>query len=203
MIKIKGLYWPDDVAEKWKHSLRHVQSLEWSLARCAGRRTAVQAGGNMGLWPRRMAEAGFAKVITFEPDAISRECLQKNVPAGVIVRPEALGAIPGRCSIEHRSLGSHNVTVGTDVDVVTVDGLELVDVDLLQLDLEGYEWHAMKGAVETIERCRPLIQVELRDFTLKYGRSDVEVFELLRSMGYRVVSQQPGNDYVFESRQRS
>jgi hypothetical protein len=68
MREIAGFFWPDDVAERWRHSLRHVEALDWTLKRCAGRRTAVQAGGNMGLWPRKMAEAGFRRVLTFEPD---------------------------------------------------------------------------------------------------------------------------------------
>ena len=89
MIAIEGLYWPDDVGTKWRHSLRHVRSLEWAIARCKRRRTAVQAGGNIGLWPRRLAHS-FDRVITFEPDDISRECLACNVPSNVEVRAEAL-----------------------------------------------------------------------------------------------------------------
>lgn len=197
MIAIQGLYWPDDVGTKWKHSLQHVRSVEWAMARCPRRRTAVQAGGNMGLWPRRLAEI-FARVITFEPDDISRACLQRNVPPSVQVRAEALGAAPGWCAMAHSSLGSHHVLDGRAVEVTTIDSLGIDDLDFLQLDIEGYEWHALAGAVETIRRCRPLIQVELRDFTARYGKSDQDVRTLLASLGYREVSQQPGNDVVFE-----
>ena len=200
MIQIKDFWWPDDVGEKWRHSLKHVKSLEWSLARCARRRTAVQAGGNMGLWPRRMSEV-FERVITFEPDAISHACLRRNTfdRANVQIRAEALGEAIARCSVQHRSLGSHQVTAGISVPMTTVDALGLDDVDLLQLDIEGYEWHALMGAVETIRRCRPQIQVELRGFTEKYGSSDAAVQTLLASLGYREVTRQAGNDVVFEA----
>lgn len=196
MIFEHGLYWPDDVGTKWRHSLKHVRSLEWAMTACTRRRTAVQAGGNVGIWPRRMAER-FERVYTFEPDEISRACLERNVLGNVTVYAAALGSAPGWCEINRESLGSHAVMPGDRVPVTTVDTLNLDDVDLLQLDVEGYEWHALTGAAATIVRCRPIIQVELRDFTKKYGRSDREVRQLLESLGYRFVIDQPGNDAVF------
>jgi FkbM family methyltransferase len=198
MKQIHGLFWPDETRDsQWRHSLKHVRSVEWAIAHCAKRRTAVQAGGNMGLWPRRLAES-FARVITFEPDAISRACLMRNVPSSVEVRAEALGRVPGWCAMAHSSLGSHHVEDGRAVEVTTIDLLGLADLDFLQLDIEGYEWHALAGAVVTIQACRPLIQIELRDFGDRYGKRDEDVRILLDSLGYREVSQQPGNDVVFE-----
>lgn len=198
MIEIAGLSWPNDVGTKWHHSLIHVRSVEWAIARCKQRRTVVQAGGNVGLWPRRLAEA-FERVITFEPDAISRECMVANLPVPVDVRSEALGAHAGWLSFQRESLGSHHISPqGDSVPVTTVDALDLADLDFLQLDVEGYEWHALKGARETLARCRPLVQVELRNFTERFGKSDAAVRELLKSFGYQEVSQQPGNDFVFE-----
>lgn len=197
MTQIQGVWWPDDVGTKWQHAFRHVQSLEWTLKRCKQRRTAVQAGGNIGLWPRRMAE-WFTRVITFEPDAISRACLQQNVPPSVEVRDEALGERVSACDLSRKSLGSHRVQEGTALPMIALDVLQLVDVDLLQLDVEGYEWHALQGARETIARCHPLIQVELRGFTEKYGQTDEAVSTYLYGLGYRIVSKQPGSDVVFE-----
>lgn len=200
MTKIQGLWWPDDVAEKWRHSLQHVRSLEWSLAHCARKRTALQAGGNIGLWPRRMADV-FARVITFEPDATSCACLLLNTAAlsNVEVHCEALGQAAARCGVQHRSLGSHQVIDGDAVPVTTIDALGLTDLDFLQLDIEGYEWHALRGAIATIARCRPLIQLELRGFTEKYGASDDAVRTLLAGLGYHEVSKQRGNDVVFKA----
>ena len=198
MRSIGGFWWPDDVGEKWRHSLRHMQALDWTLARCRGRAVAVQAGGNIGLWPRRMKEAGFRRVLSFEPDHESRFCLERNAP-GVEVFSCALGAALGLCDIKHRSLGSHNVVEGgTSVTIVTLDSFALQALDLLQLDVEGYEWHALSGAAETIKRCRPLIHLELRDFAQKYGHSDSAIRKLLRNFGYREVKALPGNDFVFE-----
>jgi FkbM family methyltransferase len=203
VIRVEGLWWPDDVAGKWRHALKHLHSLDWALQRLASRgrpmRTAVQAGGNVGLWPQRMAERGFARVVSFEPDATCRACLARNVSFRVQVRPEALGEARHPSGLRRASLGSHALVPGGEgVDVMPLDELCLTDVDLLQLDVEGYEWHALAGATETLARCKPLVQVELREFTRSYGRSDREVTALLAAHGYRQVALQPGNDVVYE-----
>ncbi len=200
MRKINGFYWPDDVGQKWLHSFKHVESLEWSIKRCRQKRTAVQAGGNIGLWPRRLSAAGFSRVMTFEPEDVSRACLAKNVQRHVEVFPCALGAEEGSCSIQRRSLGSHQIVSGETVPILPLDNLELRDLDFLQLDVEGYEWHALSGAARTIARCRPLIQVELRSFSERYGKTDADITGLLEQIGgYVQVSEQPGNDFVFEA----
>jgi len=197
MIQIQGLWWPDDVQSKWVHAFKHVRSIEFAISRCPQRRTAVQAGGNIGLWPRRLAKS-FGRVVTFEPDAISRECLSVNVPFNVDIRPEALGQAELSCGLIRDSLGSHYVTHGSDIPMVALDELDLPFVDLIQLDIEGYEWHALDGARATLKRSRPLVQVELRGFSERYGKGDQSIRDLLGEYGYVEVSRQPGADVVFE-----
>lgn len=205
MIGLHGIWWPDDVGEKWRHALNHLESIEVGLSECSSFRTAVQAGGNIGLWPRRLAKS-FDRVYTFEPDAASRECLQRNVPANVIVSPDALGAEPGECRVQHKSLGSHRISTtdeGAAASLTTVDSLDLFDVDFLQLDIEGYELFALRGALETIKRSHPIIQVELRGFTEKFGHTDDQVRELLAGLGYGQVKTAPGSDFIFRFGGRS
>lgn len=198
VIEIQGLWWPDDVGDKWDHSLHHVHSVEAGIRRCTTRRTAIQAGGNIGLWPRRLAQC-FERVFTFEPDALSRECLIRNVPQNVTVSGAALGRTPGQCRIKHKSLGSHRVAedVNGDVPIITIDSLDRFDVDFLQLDIEGYELHALEGAILTITRSRPVIQLELRGFTHHFGKRDDDVRQMLESLGYRQVATAPGSDFIF------
>lgn len=195
-----GIWCPDNTPEhKVQHALMHVVSVEWAIAHCRKHRTAVQAGGNIGLWPKRLSEV-FRRVITFEPEMATFECLLKNIPATVEAYSEALADKPGTCSLIRKSLGSHRVFFADDgnaVPMTTVDALALDDLDYLQLDIEGYEWHALQGARETIRRCQPLIQIEFRHHTTKYGQSDESVRALLALMGYRRLSKQQGSDEVF------
>ncbi len=199
MTNIDGIWWPDGIEDHTRqHALKHVKSLEWAIARCKQKRTAVQAGGNIGLWPRRLG-GSFVDVLAFEPDETSRLCMVQNVPDNVDIYPWALGDKAGVCGMSHRGLGSHSVVEGSSVQIQTIDGMCLQMVDLIQLDIEGYEWNALAGAVETIARCKPLIQVELRDNLLaKYGQSSASVRKWLEAVGYHQVSAQAGSDYVFE-----
>jgi FkbM family methyltransferase len=200
MTEINGLMWPDDVGTKWQHSLAHVKaSLEVSLSRCKAQkrtRTAVQAGGNIGLWPRRMADV-FKTVITFEPDDVSFECLKANVPETVLAVKAALGEVPGVCGMSHKSLGSHKVTEGHTTVVTTVDALSLDDLDLLQLDVEGSEGAALRGAEQTLARCKPVLHIELRD--LNPLEPTVAVVAWLKARGYQQVATAQGSDVIFEA----
>ena len=191
MKAIQGIWWPDDVGAKWQSAIAHVQAAEWAIDHAPTRRTVVQAGGNVGLWPRRLA-ASFQRVITFEPSEKALECLRKNVPESVEVHAAALGDQPGTCSLIHKSFGAHRVYFGSsdDIPVTTVDALELDDLDYLQLDVEGYEWHALMGARTTLQRCHPLVQCEFRHHSNTYGQSDETVRALLIHLGYHCVSRQ-------------
>lgn len=152
----------------------------------------------MGLWPIRMSQS-FRRVVTFEPEGVSLACLLANTLPfkNIEVLPVALGAEQGYCDMERRSLGSHRVVEGDTIPMIALDNLGLDDVDLLQLDIEGYELQALRGSIETINRSHPVIQVELRGFTEEYGGSDTALQVLLESNGYKEVGQQPGNDFIF------
>jgi FkbM family methyltransferase len=184
-------HWPAYTTPNEKpYTLKHVRMLEETLGLCKHFRTAVQAGGSIGYWPRRMAER-FELVYTFEPEPLIRECLVKNLAGyNVIVRPEALGPEKTRCAISRRGFGSHVVVEGDDIDMVTIDSLAIEDLDLLQLDIEGFEIHALIGGSDTIVRCRPVIQVEV------LGDMD-PIASFMRDHAYRLALTLGGRDHVF------
>lgn len=203
MILHQGYAWPDDVEDRWKHSLMHVRSVEVGINRCRSRRSAIQAGGNVGLWPARLAQV-FERVFTFEPDGIARACMEYNISLAqhgaskVVVSPAALGRADGRCGWRHKDLGSHRVVEeGDSVSVTTIDSLGLQDLDFLQLDIEGYEAHALEGGSLTIQRCHPVIQVELRNLSARYGSSDAAIRSWLTAQGYHEVDRAQGSDFIF------
>lgn len=185
------IFWPPYTGPTEKaYTKKHVRLLESTLVYCKTMRTAVQAGGNIGYWPKRMSEK-FSHVITFEPEPIMCECLVKNLigSKNVEVRNQALGSELSRCGIYRQGFGSHRVIEGDEIEVVTIDSLELNDLDLLQLDIEGYEPKALLGGLETIRRCHPVIQVEILD-------EGQEIDRLMTSINYRKVLRL-GRDHVF------
>ena len=137
-----------------------------SIELCAKRRTALDIGANVGLWSRDLVD-NFAKVVAFEPVAIFRECLEKNVTgANFFISPLALGDHDTQATMiitEGNSGHSHldPNTLGTgDVQVVKLDNLNMEDVDYIKIDCEGYEYRILQGAEQTIKQWRPIIVVE-------------------------------------------
>lgn len=162
------------------------------------RRVAVQAGGNCGLMVRPLADA-FDQVITFEPDALNFRCLDMNIRDRHVVKVSAclgdsrehvgLMGAPDNCGVRRPATKDEERQFGAgDVPVLLID--EAVEiwaawpVDLLMLDIEGYELHALRGAAETIARCRPVVVLELCGHARVYGHSDEDIVGWLGERGY-------------------
>ncbi len=76
----------------------------------------------------------------------------------------------------------------------TLDSFELKDVDFIKIDTEGYELYVVKGAEETIKRCKPTMIVEQKGHGMKYfGFGKEEGVELLESWGMKRVANMSGD----------
>ena len=65
----------------------------------------------------------------------------------------------------HDLYGSQRTTAAegdgfNTVRLVALDTLDLQRVDFMKVDIEGMEEKALRGAAETIKRCRPVLYVE-------------------------------------------
>ena len=151
----------------------------------------IQAGGNQGMYPRVLSKM-FQHVYTFEPDPLNFYCLATNCcTENIYPMNAALGAEGGLVRVNRGSLtnaGTHTVTTEGDchVPMIAIDSLNLPTCGLFQLDLEGYEIHALKGAVETIKRCKPVIQCE---------NGNNQILEFLQQFGYQAVAQSKADTF--------
>lgn len=182
--------WPAGDIDTWPTVQAELAEIEPLVALCRQRRVCVQAGGNGGLWVRPLAEM-FEQVYTFEPDPLNFRCLVYNVDLpNVVFTQAALGEWPGMFVAMDRWLGPRNpganrVAYGQGhIPSVALDTLNLPVVDLLQLDIEGAELHALRGEIATIKRCRPVISVELRGHAGRFGNTDEDVRRWLSDRGY-------------------
>jgi len=199
-------YWPADFKFLWPNgdkllhgdipTLAHLDEFVFPLV--PEKRVAVQAGGAMGMWAKRMAQE-FGVVYTFEPNPQSFYCCSFNCPEeNVVPFHAALGAEPAliKVSTPHReqNYGANRVTGAGHVPVMTIDSLELEHCDLLMLDIEGYELFALQGALETIKRCKPVIVLEDKGCSTEFGyqKGRVERF-LQRKAKYRTHSRFHGD----------
>ena len=181
--------WQDDIDE----ALKHVEK----------KRVCIQAGGNCGLWPIKLADH-FVDVHTFEPDVDNFHCLSHNVTfhkkENVSTYNAALGEKNKRAALHRveKNIGAHWIEPGDEFDMIAIDTLGLQDVDLIMLDIEGYELKALEGAMNTIDRDRPVIVVEDKGLSNKYGSKKGQIEEWLNvEWGYEVVAR-PHRDVVLK-----
>lgn len=171
------------------------------LAHVPNRRVVVQAGGNIGLWPKEWSKH-FQVVYTFEPFSANYKCLTHNVrEMNVLTYQAALGnehqmiytqiAEPGNAG----AVGVRTDKVGY-IPVLRIDDFNFEFCDLIQLDIEGFEHNAILGGLATIEKHKPTIVIELKNFGRRYGFEDSETIKLLTDRGYRLVDKF-NDDHVF------
>lgn len=179
---------------KW--GFRDLRNLDAALAHVIGRRCVVQAGGNLGIFPKRLAEE-FTSVISFEPDPALFSAMKHNAPEPNIVAINAAignSRVPISLSARRRDSSgratheglTHVAGPGT-IKQMLIDDLTLTTCDLIYLDIEGYELNALMGATKTIERCRPVIAVEINRNILHYGTSGAALRSWIEARGYKRV----------------
>jgi hypothetical protein len=89
-----------------------------------------------------------------------------NTFAGNIFKQNsAVGSTGGFASMVHRTMinvGMHQIQENSEglVPIVAIDDVPYNGVDLLWLDIEEYEIHALKGAVQTIRNNNPIVMCE-------------------------------------------
>jgi len=166
-------------------------ALEMLLPLLKKRRTCIQAGGCIGIWPLRLSQV-FDHVHAFELDPINYECLIHNAdeenitPIHSALSYKAGETVGYRLDEgERQNPGATYVINEGDVPTVKIDDLGLDDVDLIYLDIEGSESLALLGATETIKRCKPIIGLEDKGHHIKQGNPD-PVKYLIKQLDYRV-----------------
>ncbi|MBS0640461.1 MAG: FkbM family methyltransferase [Acetobacteraceae bacterium] len=139
-------------------------------------RRFVDVGAHIGFYTIGLAPQ-FDTVVAYEPSRAQHTWLAHNVRlngyAHVEVNQVALGDAPGTAPLHVLSyeggLNSLAPDVASryqaidhyDVPVAVLDDRGLTDVDLLKIDVEGYELPVLRGAARTITASRPLILLEV------------------------------------------
>lgn len=191
--------------------------LEAAVKLCKPRRTALDIGGHCALWSMWLTKH-FDFVQAIEPLPDHRELFVRNMETvgreNYALAPVAVGAEPGTVTIrrpkettgnahvmvsEARHPGTRHVENPDDaelfpgVEVITVDSMELDHVDLIKIDVEGFELPVVQGAEQTIKRCRPVMVVEQKGNDSGYGDGKDAASRLLQSWGMRVKANMAGD----------
>lgn len=176
---------------KWAR--RDLESLAAAMLITPGRTACVQAGGNLGIFSKYLARE-FSTVYTFEPDPELFAALMFNAPERNIVKLQAAVGFeraPVRMECRRRDNTGRAVHEGLThvagpgtLPCIRIDDLALPACDLIYLDVEGWEYHALRGAVGTLKRCRPVVGVEINRNIAFAGCNADELRAFLASLGY-------------------
>jgi FkbM family methyltransferase len=158
----------------------------------------VDAGAHIGMFTLYAAEkvGSEGAVYSFEPElgnfSILKEFVEKYGKGIVILDDSGLYSSVGerKFSIQDNNSGGHSFYWGgareTTVRTKTLDSLELQKLNFLKMDVEGSEAEILKGGLETIQRLRPHIGMEVHANELF-----LEVGSILKPLGYKIGP--PGN----------
>ena len=187
MKEAQGVWLPDDEEHLQRYFEGYPATYQYKKYKAAlrcikTRKNAIDVGGHAGLWSMNMVN-DFEYVSAFEPISEHRECFKKNVKGdNHTLYPYACGEVNDTVSMCRRDkhTGYSYVSNGKDKDPIVEEGVEQIriddfdfeDVSFIKLDCEGYEYQALKGAENTIKRCKPVIIVEQKPGNReKYGKA--------------------------------
>lgn len=160
-----------------------LEQLRAALKFVKNRRCAVDVGAHRGIWTRVMARE-FAKVTAVEPNIKMFEQISDDL-GNVKKVNAACGSRAGRCALADgkKNTGQTHCIIGNEVEVVTIDSMNLLEVDFIKIDVEGMEFDVLKGGRNTIEQSRPLIMIEENGLCERYGHKTDRASRLLRRWG--------------------
>jgi FkbM family methyltransferase len=163
-------------------------------------RSFVDVGSSYGFIARPVSKI-FKRVHCFEPNPMVYRCLTVNMTEvknatlykkGLSNRQHSIILYSNEKVSTHSSFVNNPLEKATEVLAycITLDSLKLSSVDFLKIDAENWELRVIKGALETIQRCRPAIFVEC-------NITFFDTFKTLYDMGYILVGVMKVNNYMF------
>jgi FkbM family methyltransferase len=167
-------------------------------------RTFIDVGAHIGHFTYN-ALSRFRSVVAIEPVTANFGCLNDNVRRRVDALKHKPGVrlIQAVCGDECRGKADvwmvdpsggknsgawemrftpHDGVPKVEIDVITVDELNLARVDLIKIDVQGGERAVIRGAAKTIARERPVLIVEVT----ANDNIDNELIEIVSSHGYQL-----------------
>jgi FkbM family methyltransferase len=156
----------------------------------------VDVGANLGLYTRRLARLS-RKVYAFEPSHAMADVLRRSSADNVVVHEMALSDRDGQAELHIPRAGTQlthslaslepRAVAGRDTAVVNVprarlDSVVGENVSFVKIDVEGHEFSVLQGALDLIDRCRPVFLVEAEE--RHHAGATIALFGFFRTLDY-------------------
>jgi FkbM family methyltransferase len=191
--KINGFWVPsnDIHVEQWRqgHPFTQNKCLKQFLKYCETNgkkfKTALDIGAWCGTWSAELAPY-CKKIYAIEPDRTHVECLLKNLSSfdNIELLDYAVGDMETTVALtdDHFTQARRIYSAG-NISMKTVDSFQFEDVDLIKIDVEGFEMNVLRGAKNTLKSCK-FLMIELNNNSKKYNSSNEEIEKYLQDLNF-------------------
>jgi len=212
LVEREGINYELDISDYVDHSIyfgiedRSVNRLYQLLG---DQNTILDVGANVGSILLNIAKlCQTAKIVGFEPDPRNFQRATNNIrlntALNVCVVNKGLGLKSETVKLYHvnnKNAGMNRIlndsVAMTSSSVLDYDEIQIVrlddfireegltNIDLIKIDVEGYELNVLMGAEDTLKRHRPTLFIELDDDNLRaQGQSARELVNFISCLGY-------------------
>ena len=157
----------------------------------------IDVGSNYG-WHSIMSSNLCNEIYSFEPQNYVYNIQKENINQNNIKNIKLLNYGIGNTN-EHVNMSPINyadnvnvgdLSVGTggeEIEIRTLDSLNLGRIDIVKIDVQGYEKFVLEGGINTISEYKPILIIELEDHQLrKFGYGSDDLFKVINNMDYHV-----------------
>jgi FkbM family methyltransferase len=165
----------------------------------------VDIGANIGWYSLTLSSKNKPRIVAFEPDTINFNTLQENLRLNgkdnVKAFNKAISDKEGMLTLylyKNYNPGRHSFikqanSVGTaEVPIVPLDaflekeGFGKGPIKLIKIDIEGYEYTALKAAMRTLDRAQHIL-TEFSPYMMRdIGQEPMDYITLLQSAGFKL-----------------
>ncbi len=175
-----------------------IQLCKWLVKSVSAGETFIDGGAHYGFFSLLFGYLSQqSKVWSFEPHPTTFGVLQKNKQSNQILSQAALSNYVGIVSMTRpdvkNSEGNEILPEGNSSDFqvpcTTIDEIfnsEELKPDYIKLDIEGHEFEAISGAIETIKRHHPIIILEIWNALFRDNSNQLKAIQLLQALNYQL-----------------
>jgi len=177
----------------------HEQELHIAPLLCDKDKTSIDVGAADGVYTIHIVGAS-RDCLAFEPrQSLARElsemaeCLSLPIRIETVALSDGQGEASlrileedvGRSTIEpENTLDDPDGSIRSEITVPIrrLDDYDLESVGFIKIDVEGHELSVLRGGIETIRRCLPMMLIEMEERHKRNAIRDVQ--ELFSDLGY-------------------